>query len=503
MNKNQFAILVSLFAINLFCINSCSIDTKKVEVVNENPIVIENKKKGTLDWMIKVKYQDCNNEPGNHIYCRRKEVEAFCSETRYKAGDSLKIFISTDPASAVSLQIYRMGYYQGLGGTLVKDIGVINCKPQPLPPIDPKTNLAECKWDLAYSQIIPKDWTSGVYVGKLTTLKDSSQAYCIFIVKDNRKSDIIFQCSDLTWQAYNRWPYWNSMYDESAKPWVNTNGASISFDRPYALYTNELPTKFTPLSNGSGEFLIWEFPFAYWLEKEGYDISYISNLDTHTDTSAITRAKVFLSVAHDEYWTPQMYDNVKYARDKGVNLLFLSGNSLDGTVYLNPSTDGRANRITGRLPQREFDNEQDLMGASSYGVGYTDFVVSNGKSWVYEGTGLKTGDTIKNLVGWEYHGLPLSKNQQVEILAQNAIKPNVFTAKNAPDHACTIYTLPKGNFVFNAGTCWWPLAHAFPPGAQNPTENQNEKMTRTIDFSAPNEKVQQITRNLLKKAIRK
>ena len=46
-----------------------------------------------------------------------------------------------------------------------------------------------------------------------------------------------------------------------------------------------------PLSQGSGEFLMWEFPLAYWMEKEGYDVSYISNVDTaaRTRTSSCAR----------------------------------------------------------------------------------------------------------------------------------------------------------------------------------------------------------------------
>lgn len=491
---------------HLFCYVSLLISffscTQKLERKSSNQIVIENNQPGTLDWIIKVPFDSCGYEPSKGMYCRRKQIEAFCSDTRYEVGDSLKIFVSTDPASDYHLQIFRMGYYQGKGGRLIKDVGILKGKPQPFPAIDSSTNFLECKWSLGYKQVIPDNWISGVYIGKLTALKDSSQTYCIFIIKDKRKVDIVFQCSDLTWQAYNRWPAWHSMYDEGNKPWVNTNGAIISFDRPYALYTNGLPTDFAPLSNGSGEFILWEFPLAFWLEKEGYDVTYISNIDTHTDTSTITRAMAFLSVAHDEYWTLPMYENVKYARDKGVNLLFLGGNSMDGTVFLKPSTDGRANRITGRLPQRNFDNEQELMGASSYGVGYTDFIIKKGTHWIFENTDLKSGDTIKDLVGWEYHGLPISsESKNIEILAQAPIKSNKFKSVDAPDHICSIYSLPKGNFVFNAGTCWWPLAHSFPPGAQNPVNNQMELGKRTIDFSKPNEKVQQITRNLLRKAI--
>ena len=75
-------------------------------------------------------------------------------------------------------------------------------------------------------------------------------------------------------------------------------------------------------SGGSGEYLPWEFPLAFWMEKEGYDVSYISNVDTHADPQGLLRTKGFISVGHDEYWTLGMYDNVRKARDEGVNLAF-------------------------------------------------------------------------------------------------------------------------------------------------------------------------------------
>jgi hypothetical protein len=36
------------------------------------------------------------------------------------------------------------------------------------------------------------------------------------------------------------------------------------------------------------------------MESSGYDVTYISNLDTYNDFESLTRAKGFLSVGHDE-----------------------------------------------------------------------------------------------------------------------------------------------------------------------------------------------------------
>jgi hypothetical protein len=464
----------------------------------ENPIEIENRHEGTTAWLIDVPEKHC--DPPEHQFCRRPQIEGYCSQTSYEVGDTLNIFISTDPASSYTIDLFRMGYYDGKGGRLMKSLGPLDGKPQQVPQAA-QSNLIECGWDIAYSMVIPEDWTSGVYLGKLTALEDSSQAYVVFILKDQRKADIAFQCSDLTWQAYNRWPYWHSMYDEGQKPWVNTNGARISFDRPYGLYVNDLPSDFNELSNGAGEFLLWEFPLAFWLEREGYDVTYISNIDTHADAEGLLRNKAFLSVGHDEYWTDKMFKNVKNARDKGVNLLFLSGNSVDGTVYLDASSDGRANRITGRLPEREFQNEEELMGNSSYGVGYADMAIRNADHWVFEGTGLQEGDTLKHLVGWEYHGYPLKEDSTLTLLGVGKIKPNKFGDPEAPDQAMVIYTAEKGNFVFNAGTCFWSLPLSSPPGFQNPVNNQGELRTPVIDFTDEDPIIQRLTKNLLDRAI--
>jgi hypothetical protein len=207
-----------------------------------NKVVVENLLPGTTDWLIDVKYDTCSLP--DHRFCRRPQIEGYCSQTSVRQGDSLNLFVSTNPQSTYTIDIYRMGYYGGKGGNLKKQIGPLQGKEQLSPNPDPKTNFFECNWGNSYKMVIPPDWLSGVYLCKLTSLPQRFQSYIIFIVKDDRKVDFLFQCSDLTWQTYNRWPQWHSMYDEGHKPWANTNGAIVSFDRPYSIYVNELPSPF-------------------------------------------------------------------------------------------------------------------------------------------------------------------------------------------------------------------------------------------------------------------
>jgi hypothetical protein len=58
------------------------------------------------------------------------------------------------------------------------------------------------------------------------------QSYVVFIVRDDRPCDFLFQCSDTTWAAYNRWPDLWSLYDDGTPPhnWYTGPGVAVSFD---------------------------------------------------------------------------------------------------------------------------------------------------------------------------------------------------------------------------------------------------------------------------------
>ena len=70
-----------------------------------------------------------------------------------------------------------------------------------------------------------------------------------------------------------------------------------------------------------------EYAAIYWLEENGYNVSYISGIDAATNGSLLLNAKIYIDVGHDEYWTQSQYANVQAAANAGVNLAFLSGNN--------------------------------------------------------------------------------------------------------------------------------------------------------------------------------
>jgi hypothetical protein len=453
----------------------------------------ENEKPGTREWML----TNTRIDPETKYRC--PWIEGYCSHTSIRAGETLRIFVSANPASEFTLDVYRLGYYGGDGGRLMEKLGPFPGKAQPEPEIGAK-RVRDCAWEPSAELKIPADWVSGVYVGKLMEQREKLQSYVIFIVRDDRRADFLFQCSDNTWQAYNRWPSQFALYDDGKEHWYWGGNVQVSFNRPYGKYCQIFDQ---PLSIGSGEFLLWEFPFVFWMESLGHDVSYISNLDTHRDPEGLRRGKGYISVGHDEYWSIEMFNHVQAAIGKGVNAGFFSGNAVCGRILFDERTRAfervgvfgpphgtREFKSMDSLPHvRPYANE--LTGAHSTGpvTGGADWACALPEHWIFAGTEMKKGDSIPGLVGWEWHGDP-ADIPGLEVVATGPTqsapgKPNggVFTA--------TLYPGPGGNFVFNAATCWWADGLSAPPGYLRPkvyTEPQG-----------PDRRAQRITQNILER----
>jgi len=481
----------------------------------------ENAKPGTREWLL----TKTRTVPGkiNSILLngRSQVIEGYCSANSVRAGEKLKIMVSANPESAFQLEIFRTGYYNGDGARLMKRFDSLKGITQPDPPVG-ENYVRECQWEPSVEFEIPKDWLSGVYLGKLTAEKTGVQSYVIFIVRDDRPCDLLFQCSDLTWSAYNRWPTDYSIYTKH-KGYSSTGvpSGTVSFDRPYALFTH--PVNKIKKSGGSGEYLPWEFPLAFWMEQYGYDVSYISNIDTHADPDGLLRTKGFISVGHDEYWTLDMYNNVLKARDEGVSLAFFGGNSVLCVIPMLPSGNGTPNRATrregfflpvsGKIPEavkRRMVNVggfepnmgpdgAQLMGArldtsgkgGGGGRGSGDWTCAKPDHWLFEGTGMKKGDSVKGLIGWEWHGAPAMDLPGMSVVAEGTPFIN---GKPMGRYTSTLYDGPKDNIVFNAATIWWANGLSSPPGHVNPSRHG-------VTQQGPDKRVQQITHNLFKRII--
>lgn len=456
-----------------------------------NPTVEENRKPGTENWRLdRVRLDKLE---GHSL--RSTRIEGYASKTSVYPGGEIRFFISTAPATRYTIDIYRTGYYGGKGGRHMLRLPSRPGKAQSTPAAG-EWGLRECGWQESTRLTIPMDWPSGVYLAKLTREDDGCQSYIIFIVKSREPADLLFQCSDLSWQSYNKWPGHDSLYDHESKSWDRFNQymytgkeSRVSFDRPYALYAQ---LQRVDATIGSGEYLLLEYPLAYWLEKEGYHVNYCSNLDVDNDPSVLERCKVFLSVAHDEYWTDAMLSNAEAARDRGVSLAFLSGNALLHAVDPQPAgTTGEPDRVFSR--QRYIrDESRMLMGETTYGPGNGDWRVARAAHWIFGGTGLKDGDAIRNLVGWEYHGPPFAEIEGLEVVAMGEV--HAYWSSGPGIFGAVVYPGPRGNWVFNAGTIYWAQGLSAPPGHVPAASSEH----RTLGVDT---RVQQITHNFLRRCL--
>src|SRR6185436_8727469 len=223
-------------------------------------------------------------------------------------------------------EIYRMGYYGGDGARLVATVAHNGAQTQPACQGEASTGLTDCgNWAESASWAVPATAVSGIYFAKVVR-SNGGASHIVFIVRDDDGgSDLLFQTSDTTWQAYNQYGG-NSLYVGNPAG----RAYKVSYNRPYT-------TRGT-----SPEDWVFnaEYPMVRWLEANGYDVSYTSGVDTDRRGGELLEHKVFLSVGHDEYWSGQQRANVELARAAGVHLAFLSGNEIFWKTRYEPSIDG-------------------------------------------------------------------------------------------------------------------------------------------------------------------
>ena len=134
-------------------------------------------------------------------------------------------------------------------------------------------------------------------------------------------------------------------------------------------------------------------------------------------------------------------------------------------------------------------NEATLMGARSvYPVtGGADWICADEKHWLFADTGMKNGDGIPGLVGWEWHGDP------ADIPGLKVVARGKLVSRDTPgEYTATIYPGPKSNFVFNASTIFWSQGLSAPPGHMPPHSHFGRP-------HGPDPRVQRITRNVLER----
>ena len=158
-------------------------------------------------------------------------IQGFATDMSVNVGGTVHFKVKTG-AHAYTVDIYRIGYYQGLGARKWGSATVTASLPQNQPACltNSTTLLVDCgNWAESASWAVPAAAVSGVYMAHLVRSDTGGETQIPFVVRnDASHSALVFQTSDTTWQAYNDWG--------GASLYTATGGGrayKVSYNRPF------------------------------------------------------------------------------------------------------------------------------------------------------------------------------------------------------------------------------------------------------------------------------
>ncbi len=290
-------------------------------------------------------------------------VAGFARRTSVNVGEDLPLCISgpnnylppspDPPLETVTVDVYRLGYYDGIGGRKVwssaDDLSTWQKFDGTGQPSNSGTRAHRGTRERATgltgwagdrdTVTIPGSalTTTGVYLARLRakwydyppsapSVARSGDSHIVFVVRDDaRPRDILALLPTNNWQAYNYYTgrslyTYNSRYNNNGSivPATGTErAAKVSFDRPY---NNDIADYNWVLRT--------EFPMIYWLERHGYDVSYTDDVAFTFDPGQALPAtsKAVAILGHAEYWTQEIRDGLEAARDAGTHIYNFGAN---------------------------------------------------------------------------------------------------------------------------------------------------------------------------------
>ena len=520
-------------------------------------------------------------------------IQGFGTDIGINRGETIEFKIDTDSPD-YRIDIYRMGYYGGMGARRVDSFEPAATLPQiqpdclrgPIPVLaegggidEWPAPLVDCgNWAVSASWRAPADATSGIYFARLVRedpiegwvkndefeatplpptgedslweapgfhavmrnpLREARASHIYFVVRDDDgESDLLFQTSDLNWQAYNRYGG-HSVYGRLNPERLRLHGGpprapKVSYNRPFE----------TRHYRAVNMVFNSEYPLVRWLERNGYDVSYTSGVDTDRRGEELLEHKVFLSVGHDEYWTGQQRRNVEAALAAGIHLGFFGSNDVFWKVRWEPSIDGSEQPYRTFVTYKETQNHRKLDPEEWTGLFRDHRSINPEGPWpenALTGT-LFTVNAWRNdplMVDAEFADLRFWRNTEVARLRpgeryvsikgilghewdsdidngfrppglfrlsattidnlQYCVHPGRGCETGSATHNATMYRHENGALVFDTGTLQWPWGldahHDTETGV--PPERQNGMDTRVgVDPNGPDLVLQQATLNV-------
>ena len=388
-------------------------------------------------------------------------IAAYTTRASAPAGRPIGLKVSTS-AAAYRVSAYRIGAYRGGTGALVWRSGPLVGEQQPASVLEPDvTRTVVAPWTTSVT-VDTGEWDAGFYVLVLRTGSGWETQVPYVVSSATARGTVALVAPVTTWQAYNEW----GGYSLYAGPAGDRRSWAVSFDRPYNGAT------------GPNDYRTAAIPVVVRAESLGIELSYFTNVDLDQDPSLLSGAAGYVSMGHDEYWTPAMRHAVEQARDAGTNLAFFGANTMYWRIRLDdratgparlevgyrsdasldPERDERPDEATSRFRDApEAEAEQDVLGMmyECYPVD-ADYVVTSPRWWGFDGTGARLGDRYPSLVGPEADRVYLDDRtpRPMEVLSNTS-----YSCRGVSTSSQSVYyTTTSRAGVFSAGTLRWGCA---------------------------------------------
>jgi len=380
-------------------------------------------------------------------------------------GDTLHLFVRA-LRPPVSITIYRMGWYGGAGARPVAHHDGVRAVSQgACTPLAPGPQV--CNWIESDRVAVTPNWIPGVYVAALTDSVGRVRGFP-FVVRSADPAAFVVVLPFATYQAYNTWGG-ASLYGGAgatrAEIYAN-RAVQVSYARP--LSDPDFQSNFVGI----------DYLLVRWLERHAYDVSYITDYDFHLGRGA-DPGTAWLFAGHSEYWTWPMWLRANASRNSGISLGFLGGNDIywmarfesgqmggldaptvvcyrDASLDPHGATPGLATVLFRSPPNGTPENS--LMGVMSGPLELmrappVDLVVANDTDPLMAGTGLRIGEHIPRVAGWEADRIVSNGRTPpgIRTLFQSPYVPMWDSTATEMMHM-TVYTwAPSGAMVFAAG----------------------------------------------------
>ncbi len=345
-----------------------------------------------------------------------------------------------------------------------------------------------------HSQFVAAPSRSGLYYFRASTTGGRQFSFPWIVAPTRPHAAMAVLASNFTWNAYNSFggrsnyihadglpptPTINSRaelkrYSDAGHfTWSVENYPPLSLDRPEPFNHIDFAERITdPIEGRQACHLApAEWRLLGWLERCGFPYDYFAETQLDDGTLNLAAYRVLVTAVHPEYWTRRMYDRVKqWVFGEGGRLVYLGGNGLNcevellssGTVvHFNRAIHGLDVKRLGGFESRmaiRHESEANLLGCVFTPAGAmtgAPYRVVDAAHWVFDRTGLKTGDTFGErslhmrcpggASGHETDKLSRSSPRNAKLLAKG---------ENPDDGGAHMLILdtPSGGMVFSVGS---------------------------------------------------